>query len=281
MASMRGASGPVTLAFAGPRSAILLLAASAVLGTHEVVESVPESNPTPLVGGMTLRDPEEEALFSLGALGSRGRSLREKSSRRLLQSLADCPDLNSDGEVNVSDCLLALSAFGGGTGGDIDGDGDTDVADILVLLGGFGRSCASEPRTCNPPFAGADHPCRGDHSYVGAVFVNAASSAAACQAACLADVGCTGGSFFDGDQGTEQWRGMPRQAIQADGCHLYGAAGAWAHFHVCPEHWSIYSNPAVSPLSALKIGIVSHFTESHLDKILDHINRSPPSSVLP
>jgi hypothetical protein len=115
---------------------------------------------------------------------------------------------------------------------------------------------SDELRTCNPPFAGADHPCRGDHSYVGTVVVSA-SSATACEAACLADTGCTGGSFFVGDQGTEQWGGMPRQAIIDDGCYLYGAQGAWAHFDVCPEHWSIYSNPAVT---SFECAVVSEAT---------------------
>eukprot|EP01043_Picozoa_sp_COSAG02_P031522 COSAG02_NODE_2063_length_9965_cov_116.411920_2_plen_571_part_00 len=163
---------------------------------------------------------------------------------RVLQDLATCADLNSDGEVGVTDLLAVLAAFGTSAGGDITGDGVTSVDDLLALLGQYGRACSAGPRLCNPVFAGADHPCRGDHSYAGAAF-SETSTAAECQAICLADAGCTGGSFFVGDVGTEQWNGA-RQAVHADGCYLFGAAGSWAHFDVCPEHWSIYDNPAVT-----------------------------------
>jgi hypothetical protein len=167
----------------------------------------------------------------------------DNNPHRVLQDAA-CADITADGEVGVADLLALLAAYGTSTAGDITGDSVTDVQDLLSLLGQYGQMCSNGPRVCRPVFAGADHPCRGDHSYAGAAF-SEPGTADECQAACLADPSCTGGSFFVGDQGTEQWQG-DRQAIQADGCYLFGAAGSWLNFDVCPEHWSIYANPAVT-----------------------------------
>ena len=45
-------------------------------------------------------------------------------------------DLNGDGEVNVTDLLMLLAAYGQNAGGDTNGDGETNVAD---------RACPSHP----------------------------------------------------------------------------------------------------------------------------------------
>ena len=47
-------------------------------------------------------------------------------------------DINGDGNVDVSDLLLLLAAFGTAADGDCNGDGVTDVSDLLVLLSQFG-----------------------------------------------------------------------------------------------------------------------------------------------
>jgi hypothetical protein len=47
-------------------------------------------------------------------------------------------DLNGDGEVNVSDLLALLAAFGSSADGDCNSDGVTDVSDLLILLSNFG-----------------------------------------------------------------------------------------------------------------------------------------------
>lgn len=169
---------------------------------------------------------------------------RSMLGRRVLQDASVCADLSTDGAVDVTDLLIMLGAFGSSTLGDIDGDGLSDVTDLLVLLGQFGSLCSSSPRVCAPVWSGADHACRGDHSYVGAHFDGTVNNVAECQALCQADAACTGGSYFAGDSGTVQWNGELQVAFN-DGCHLFGAAGSWPSFDVCPEHWSIYTNPAV------------------------------------
>jgi hypothetical protein len=173
------------------------------------------------------------------------------STHRALQLGDACADLNADGEVGVADLLLLLASFNGGAAGDIDGNGLTDVSDLLSLLGQFGQPCSTEERTCAPLFSGPDHACRGDHSYAGAAF-SVTEDADSCQAACMADAACTGGSFFSGDTGTVQWQGDLQVAF-ADGCYLFGAAGSWPHFDLCPEHWSIYSNPAVTSFECASV----------------------------
>lgn len=52
-------------------------------------------------------------------------------------------DLNSDGQVNISDMLLLLGDFGctGNCVGDIDGNGAVNSGDAITLLGVFGSSC--------------------------------------------------------------------------------------------------------------------------------------------
>jgi hypothetical protein len=55
-----------------------------------------------------------------------------------------CGDLNSSsGEVDVSDLLLLLAAFGTSAEGDVTGDNVTDVNDLLALLSQFGSPCSS------------------------------------------------------------------------------------------------------------------------------------------
>jgi len=48
-------------------------------------------------------------------------------------------DINGDGNVDVTDLLLLLAAFGGSAAGDCNGDGVTDVSDLLILLSQFGN----------------------------------------------------------------------------------------------------------------------------------------------
>ena len=53
-------------------------------------------------------------------------------------SAPDCPwDFDGDGDVDSSDLLFLLGAWGT-PAGDTDGDGDTDTADLLGLLGHWG-----------------------------------------------------------------------------------------------------------------------------------------------
>ena len=50
-------------------------------------------------------------------------------------------DLDRDGDVDLSDLTILLSAFGVSTGGDINGDGLTDLLDLALLLSQFGLAC--------------------------------------------------------------------------------------------------------------------------------------------
>lgn len=58
-----------------------------------------------------------------------------------------CPgDIDSDGQVGLTDLTILLSNFGtpGGANagdGDFDGDGDVDLSDLTVLLSVFGTTC--------------------------------------------------------------------------------------------------------------------------------------------
>ena len=54
-----------------------------------------------------------------------------------------CADLNGDSNVDVSDLLLCLSAYGQSAIGDVNADGTTDVADLLLLLSQYGSSCVA------------------------------------------------------------------------------------------------------------------------------------------
>jgi hypothetical protein len=47
-------------------------------------------------------------------------------------------DLNLDGDVDLPDLGLLLSAFGHSAAGDTDGDGDTDLADLGEMLATYG-----------------------------------------------------------------------------------------------------------------------------------------------
>jgi hypothetical protein len=50
-----------------------------------------------------------------------------------------CPaDFNGDGDVDTTDLLYLLGAWGT-PDGDVDGDGDTDTADLLALLAAWGE----------------------------------------------------------------------------------------------------------------------------------------------
>jgi len=53
-------------------------------------------------------------------------------------------DLDSDGDVDLSDLAQLLSRYGVQSGatyedGDIDGDGDVDSSDLSILLANYGR----------------------------------------------------------------------------------------------------------------------------------------------
>lgn len=53
-------------------------------------------------------------------------------------ALAIPGDIDGDGDVDLVDLSLALSAFGKSAGGDVDGDGDTDIIDLTLLLTYYG-----------------------------------------------------------------------------------------------------------------------------------------------
>ncbi len=55
---------------------------------------------------------------------------------------ATCPgDFDGDGDVDLADLGVVLSAFGLNGNGDTDGDGDTDLADLGVVLSAYGMPC--------------------------------------------------------------------------------------------------------------------------------------------
>ena len=56
-----------------------------------------------------------------------------------------CSDLDGNGEVNVTDLLQLLAAFGTSTDGDTNSDGETNVTDLLALLAAFGQSGQCSP----------------------------------------------------------------------------------------------------------------------------------------
>jgi hypothetical protein len=58
----------------------------------------------------------------------------------------NCPgDFDGDGDVDTSDLLILLAAWGtAGPQGDVDGDGDVDTADLLALLAAWGE-CPGRP----------------------------------------------------------------------------------------------------------------------------------------
>lgn len=47
-------------------------------------------------------------------------------------------DLDEDGDVDLNDLTIVLSAFGWSDAGDVNGDGDTDLSDLTLLLSYFG-----------------------------------------------------------------------------------------------------------------------------------------------
>lgn len=58
----------------------------------------------------------------------------------------DCPDLDGNGSVNLTDLAILLTHFGTPVGmhfaeGDVDRDSDVDLADLAQLLASFGLSC--------------------------------------------------------------------------------------------------------------------------------------------
>jgi hypothetical protein len=59
-----------------------------------------------------------------------------------------CGDLDGDGDVDMSDGGILLSAFGLHDGGDVDGDGDTDQQDLAWFLTQFG--CYNNCGPCEP-----------------------------------------------------------------------------------------------------------------------------------
>ena len=52
----------------------------------------------------------------------------------------NCPDINGDGTVNVSDLLQLIGAWGpcGGCDEDIDDSGEVDVTDLLMAIASWG-----------------------------------------------------------------------------------------------------------------------------------------------
>ncbi len=63
----------------------------------------------------------------------------------ILCAAGPCPaDLDTDGQVGVTDLLILLSAWGPNPGhpADLDGDDAVGVTDMLTLLSGWG-SCSS------------------------------------------------------------------------------------------------------------------------------------------
>lgn len=53
-----------------------------------------------------------------------------------------CPgDVDEDGDVDLGDLGVLLSAYQADDAGDLDGDGDTDLSDLGILLSAFGQPC--------------------------------------------------------------------------------------------------------------------------------------------
>ena len=55
-------------------------------------------------------------------------------------------DATGDFDVDITDLLLTLSAFGdvgANLASDFDGDGDVDIDDLLIVLGVFGTDCTA------------------------------------------------------------------------------------------------------------------------------------------
>ena len=53
--------------------------------------------------------------------------------------LFDCPDINGDGTVNVSDLLIVIAYWGSpGSPADVNEDGIVDVSDLLMVVGNWG-----------------------------------------------------------------------------------------------------------------------------------------------
>ncbi len=53
----------------------------------------------------------------------------------------DCPDINGDGDVNVSDLLAVIGAWGidcDGCSEDVNNDANVDVSDLLIVVGNWG-----------------------------------------------------------------------------------------------------------------------------------------------
>ena len=51
----------------------------------------------------------------------------------------DCPDINGDGYINVSDLLAVIDQWGlTNSPADINGDGIVDVSDLLILIAAWG-----------------------------------------------------------------------------------------------------------------------------------------------
>jgi hypothetical protein len=47
-------------------------------------------------------------------------------------------DLDHDGDVDLSDLTVLLSAYGLSAAGDVNGDGGTDLSDLTILLSYYG-----------------------------------------------------------------------------------------------------------------------------------------------
>ena len=54
----------------------------------------------------------------------------------------DCPDINGDGYVNVTDLLAVIDAWGidcDGCSEDVNNDANLDVSDLLMVIGNWGE----------------------------------------------------------------------------------------------------------------------------------------------
>ncbi len=65
-------------------------------------------------------------------------SRRDAALMAIRNPLGHPADFDGDGDVDLGDVSVLLTAFGVGTGGDPDGDGDTDLADLSALVAGLG-----------------------------------------------------------------------------------------------------------------------------------------------
>jgi len=97
--------------------------------------------------------PEEKGVWRANLDGSDAERIYESPTgwnagviTLVFDSVPPCPDLDGDGDVDLSDLAILLANYGttGGAGfedGDLDGDGDVDLADLAALLAVYGTTC--------------------------------------------------------------------------------------------------------------------------------------------